>query len=246
MYPDDFEADTAHLTLAEDGAYNRLLRLCWRTPGCSIPGDKEWIYRRLRAHSDQDRAVIDVVLDEFFTTKNGRCSNARLSKEWVAANQAHERRKNAGSKGGSAKAMKTNKTASSNAVAKPKQPEPEPEPYITEDTNVSSPKPPDQFRIPDGWVPSDDDWQYARDQGIRDNDIKETADEFQTYWSDRRDRSAKKSGRGWSQCWKSWVRRVSGRYKQGYRLDAKGGAARGGQGASIASIVLERQLRSEV
>ncbi|MCP5097247.1 MAG: YdaU family protein, partial [Chloroflexi bacterium] len=29
MYPTDFEADTSHLTLEEDGAYNRLLRLMW-------------------------------------------------------------------------------------------------------------------------------------------------------------------------------------------------------------------------
>ena len=128
MYPDDFEADTAHLTLAEDGAYNRLLRLCWRTPGCSIPADRQWIYRRLRALSDDDRAVVDTVLDEFFVESDARFSNARLTKEWLAANEAHERRKNAGSKGGKNKSLKTKETGSSNAKAKPKQPEPEPEP----------------------------------------------------------------------------------------------------------------------
>ena len=138
MYPDDFEADTAHLTLSEDGAYNRLLRLCWRTPGCSIPADRQWIYRRLRALSDDDRAVIDTVLDEFFVEQEGRFSNARLMKEWLAANEAHDRRKKAGSKGGKNKALKTNETAPSNAQAKPKQPEPEPEPEVREDTNVSS------------------------------------------------------------------------------------------------------------
>lgn len=129
LYPDDFEADTAHLSLAEDGAYNRLLRLCWRSPGCSIPADRQWIYRRMRCLSDEDRAVVDAVLDEFFTTTAGRCSNARLSREFVAASEAHERRKSAGSKGGKAKSLKSNETPASNAVAKPKQPEPEPEPY---------------------------------------------------------------------------------------------------------------------
>ena len=137
MYPDDFEADTAHLTLAEDGAYNRLLRLCWRTPGCSIPADRQWVYRRLRALSDEDRAVINTVLDEFFVEQEGRFSNARLMKEWLAANEAHDRRKKAGSRGGKNKALKTNETAPSNAQAKPKQPEPEPEPEVREDTDVS-------------------------------------------------------------------------------------------------------------
>ena len=148
MYPDDFEADTAHLTLAEDGAYNRLLRLCWRTPGCSIPADRQWVYRRLRALSDEDRAVINTVLDEFFVEQEGRFSNARLMKEWLAANEAHDRRKKAGSKGGKNKALKTNEIAPSNAQAKPKQPEPEPEPEVREDTNVSSrrkPSPDDGF-----------------------------------------------------------------------------------------------------
>lgn len=134
MYPDDFEADTAHLTLAEDGAYNRLLRLCWRTPGCSIPADRAWIYRRMRALTDEDKAVIDTVLDEFFTLSEGRLSNARLKQEWVAANEAHERRKKAGAKGGAskgaAKSLRSETTDAGNAQAKPKQPEPEPEPDI--------------------------------------------------------------------------------------------------------------------
>ena len=117
LYPDDFEADTAHLSLAEDGAYNRLLRLCWRTPGCSIPADRQWIYRRLRAVSQADRDVVDCVLDEFFQEENGRCSNARLTREFQAAKIAHERRKNAGEKGGAAKALKSNENRSSNATA---------------------------------------------------------------------------------------------------------------------------------
>ena len=128
MYADDFEADTAHLTLAEDGAYNRILRLCWRTPGCSIPSDRAWIYRRLRASSDEDKLVVDTVLDEFFTEDDGRFSNARLTREFIDAKNAHEKRKAAGAKGGKSKRLKTNNKTPSNAIAKPKQPEPEPEP----------------------------------------------------------------------------------------------------------------------
>ena len=137
LFPSDFEADTAHLTLAEDGAYNRLLRLCWRTPGCSLPADRAWIHRRMRAHSDEDKAVVDAVLDEFFSLRDGRLSNARLAKEWVSANEAHKRRVKAGAKGGKAKALKTNDSAPSNSQAKPKQPEPEPEPCKEEEANAS-------------------------------------------------------------------------------------------------------------
>ena len=130
LYPDDFEADTAHLTLAEDGAYNRLLRLCWRTPGCSVPADRAWIYRRLRAVTEEDKQVVDTVLDEFFVIKNGRASNARLVKEYDAAKTSYEKRKNSGSKGGRRKSLNQKDLVSSNARAMLKQPEPEPEATI--------------------------------------------------------------------------------------------------------------------
>lgn len=137
MYPTDFEADTSHLSMAEDGAYNRLLRICWMTPGCTMPTDEAWIMRRVRAQSDEDREAVKIVLSEFFTVVKGRYSNARLAKEFASAIEAHEKRKKAGSRGGLAKALKTNKSTSSNAKAMLKQPEPEPEPYKERDTNVS-------------------------------------------------------------------------------------------------------------
>ena len=136
MYPSDFEAKTSHLTIAEDGAYNRLLRICWMTPGCTMPADEVWIMRRVRAHCEADKEAVRAVLAEFFTIQNGRYSNARLMREWLAANEKHTKRVLAGAKGGKAKALKGNNMKPSNAVAKPYQPEPEPEP-VKRDTKVS-------------------------------------------------------------------------------------------------------------
>lgn len=141
MFPTDFEAKTSHLTLAEDGAYNRLLRLAWMTPGCSIPADRAWVYRRMRALTEADQAVVETVIAEFFKQADGRLSNARLTLEWLAANEAHERRKNAGAKGGKAKALKTNEMAPSNATPMLKQPEPEPEPEEERDKSLSVERP---------------------------------------------------------------------------------------------------------
>ena len=137
MYPTDFEADTSHLTLAEDGAYNRLLRLMWMTPGCSLPDDDAWIKRRMRCQNDADFETVLTVISEFFTRKAGRIVSPRLAKEYQKTDLAHKKRVEAGSKGGKAKALKTNDTEPSKAKAMPKQPEPEPEPYKKEDTNVS-------------------------------------------------------------------------------------------------------------
>ena len=136
MYPSDFEAKTSHLTLAEDGAYNRLLRLMWMTPGCSIPDDNTWIKRRMRC-SDADFAdVVLGVIDEFLIREKGRVSSAKLTREFDKSHTAHKKRVDAGSRGGKAKSLKANKETPSNATAKPKQPEPEPEPYKKESTNV--------------------------------------------------------------------------------------------------------------
>ncbi|OOY15082.1 hypothetical protein BMI85_16170 [Thioclava sp. DLFJ4-1] len=141
MFPSDFEAKTSHLTMAEDGAYNRLLRICWMTPGCTIPSDEAWIMRRVRAFADADKEAVKSVLSEFFDLEGGRYSNAKLLKIWVEAHDAHEKRKIAGAKGGKAKALNSNDNDSSNAKAKLKQPEPEPEPVLRDDTNVSLSEP---------------------------------------------------------------------------------------------------------
>lgn len=131
MYPTDFEADTSHLTMEEDGAYNRLLRLCWMTPGCSLPDDNRWIQRRMRCDKDTFERVVLVVLSEFFARENGRVHSPRLTQEWCKANESHEKRVLAGRKGGKSKSLKDNDLDASKAKAKPKQPEPEPEPIYT-------------------------------------------------------------------------------------------------------------------
>lgn len=143
MYPTDFEADTSHLTLAEDGAYNRLLRLMWMTPGCSLPDDDAWVLRRMRCHGDAECAVVTGIISEFFERKGGRIVNARLAKEYQKTDLAHKKRVSAGSKGGKAKALKANDSTPSKARAMPKQPEPEPEPYKGIDTSVSIVRSPD-------------------------------------------------------------------------------------------------------
>lgn len=128
LYPSDFEAKTSHLTLEEDGAYNRLLRLCWMTPGCSLPDDPAWIARRMRVDAVTYDRVIAPLLDEFFRREKGRVFQPKLMLIHDDANLKHERRVDAGKKGGRPpKSLKENEATESNAKALPKQPEPEPE-----------------------------------------------------------------------------------------------------------------------
>lgn len=117
LYVDDFEADTPHLTLEEDGAYNRLLRLCWRTSGCSLPNDPKWIARRMRVSIDTYHALVEPLLKEFFTVENGRVFQKRQREEWRKANSTSKKRAESGRKGGMArKSMETKETGESPAT----------------------------------------------------------------------------------------------------------------------------------
>jgi uncharacterized protein YdaU (DUF1376 family) len=128
MYPTDFDADTGHLTFAEDGAYNRLLRLSWKCPGAKLPDDMDWIHRRARAVSVEEKALVASVIAEFFTRSGGKIFSPRLAKEWQKSSLAHSKRVSAGSAGGKAKALNAKGNGPSNAKAMLYQPEPEPEP----------------------------------------------------------------------------------------------------------------------
>ncbi|MDP2047587.1 MAG: YdaU family protein [Cypionkella sp.] len=134
LYPDRYEADTAHLSMLEDGAYNRLLRLCWRTPGCKLPNDLPWIMRQMRAVSDADQAATLAVLSEFFIKARGKTWSKKLLAIYGQVSVVHGKKVEAGKKGAAAKVLKNKKsdtgTATSTALATLKQPEPEPEPDI--------------------------------------------------------------------------------------------------------------------
>lgn len=111
FYVSDFEADTAHLTIEEDGAYNRLLRLCWRTPGCSVPNDKEWIRRQMRVDPDTFDRLVKPLIKEFFKTSRGRVYQERQQFEYEKVyNKAVASRKNGKFGGRPAKSLKNNET----------------------------------------------------------------------------------------------------------------------------------------
>lgn len=105
LYVDDFEAATAHLTPAEDGFYNRLLRLSWRTPGCSLPNDHRWISRKIRATPEEYEATVKPLLAEFFKLVRGRFVQRRLRDEYDYITRKISARVEAGSIGGRHKAL---------------------------------------------------------------------------------------------------------------------------------------------
>lgn len=211
MYPADFEADTSHLTLEEDGAYNRLLRLMWMTPGCSLPDDVAWITRRLRVTPEIYERVIAPLLVEFFKRSNGRIFSPRLRKEWEKVDETSRRRSEAGKKGGRPKAtenkQETQKAGFDFDKAGPKQPEPEPYSEKKErEANASQKKKPigsrldAEWRLPKPWG----DWAVS--EGMAESAVRREADRFRDYWIGKAGKDGVKLD--WEATWRNWIRKA--------------------------------------
>ena len=130
LYPADFEAKTSHLALEEDGAYNRLMRLMWLSPGCSLPDDDAWVMRRMRVDEATFNRIVAPIIAEFCKRVGGRIFSPRLREEFEKADETYKRRSEAGKKGGRQKVSenkrKDTKAGLSLEKAGPKQSEPEP------------------------------------------------------------------------------------------------------------------------
>lgn len=132
LFVTDFEAKTSHLSLEEDGAYNRLLRIMWITPGCSIPDDPAWISRRLRIDIATFERVVAPIISEFCKRVGGRVISPRLVKEFKKADITSQKRKEAGKLGGRPQAIEKQRKEQKAGESRDKAGLTylEPEPYI--------------------------------------------------------------------------------------------------------------------
>ena len=217
LWVSKYEAHTAHLTLCEDGAYLRLLRLCWRTPGGTIPADDAWVMRQMRVDAEAFASTVKPMLDEFFKVRRGRYVNDALKKFFDEANEKNQRRKNAGRKGGEAKALKTKGSVASNATSLPEQcsskteteTETEPQTEKKDDAYASSRVKP--HFIPADWKPSEElmawavnEFRTPNNENLTEAEIRNEADSFVDYWTGRRDTKAKRPG--WDATFRARIR----------------------------------------
>lgn len=126
FYVGDYLADTTHLTTTEHGAYLLLLATMWRAGG-SLPADDAKLARFARLTPAQWARIKGTILT-FFSMEDGQITQGRLSREMERHSKAVKQRRDSGSLGGIAKALKNNVVPLAGATFSPKQPEPEPEP----------------------------------------------------------------------------------------------------------------------
>ena len=129
----DFLAKTLDLDAKETGAYMLLLMAMW-THGGSLPDDQKKLQRVARIGREWPK--VWAAIAHYFTARDGRVYQDRLTEELQKVNAKREVNAHAGSLGGRAKALKDKEPSLANATVSLQHSEPEPD-KKKEDTKVS-------------------------------------------------------------------------------------------------------------
>lgn len=89
-YCGDYLRDTAHLTLAQHGAYRLLLDHYYST-AAPLPADLDTLYRICRASNNSERTAVRAVLDQFFRIEPNGLHNQRADRQLQRQAELHDR-----------------------------------------------------------------------------------------------------------------------------------------------------------
>lgn len=149
MYWSDYFGDTRHLSCEQHGAYLQLLGSMWLAGG-SLPNDARKL-AKITGCTASRWAKIAVDVLAFFDIAADTLTHKRIGIELEKAHEKSIKRAEAGSRGGTAKALKTHAPDVAIATDLPQHlPEPEPEIEVSE-ANASSPRTAPSNGFPEFW-----------------------------------------------------------------------------------------------
>lgn len=139
LYPSDYLADTAHLSLEEHGVYWRLL-LHYYQHAKPLPGDFNRLARVIGANSVKEKTALRFILDEYFAPHNEdgiACwRHSRADDEIQKASEKYQSNREKAKRAAEARwGQQTNAPSMHQALPEQCHPEPEPEP---EEKNISN------------------------------------------------------------------------------------------------------------
>jgi uncharacterized protein YdaU (DUF1376 family) len=191
----DYARDTAHLSLLEDGAYRRMLDLCYRTEA-PLPLERDKLYRLLRVKGHSEKLAVDVVLGEFFIEGEDGWHQRRVEEELTRAHEKSAKASASAAKRwhsqGNAKAMRTHSEGNA-----PNSQEP-----ITREKSASH-----GSRLSAAWEPRDELRAWAASERP-DLDLKTTLAKFRDYWTAKPGKAGVKLD--WEATFRNWVREERG------------------------------------
>lgn len=98
-YTGDYARDTVHLSMVEDGAYNRLMDFYYSTEK-PLPPDRKAVYRIARATDKAEQKAVDSVLTQFFLDTADGYRHKRIDVEIEKAKPKADANRENGKKGG--------------------------------------------------------------------------------------------------------------------------------------------------
>ncbi len=208
----DYIGATAHLTMIEDGAYNRLMDWYYLDEQ-PIPNDKRAIYRRCRAQSDVEREAVDTILDEFFSLDADAFRHSRIDEEIAKfkdkagkAQKAAKTRWNADASKKHANASQSNANASNkDADGVPLTRKPDAMPTNNQETITKKQETKSRERAKRLDVKQlPDDWRTFCSAQAPHLDPGETFNRFRDYWIAQPGQKGVKLD--WTATWRNWCR----------------------------------------
>ena len=121
----DYDANTAHLSWAEDMAYTRLMRLYYRKEA-PIPASVNDACRLVRALSKDQKQAVESVLSEFFELRDDGWHQARCDSEISAYQKKVEHNQRVGKLGGRPRKTQTQNEPEENPMGYFREPESNP------------------------------------------------------------------------------------------------------------------------
>ena len=213
----DWARDTAHLSMLEDGAYNRLCDLYYvrETP---LPKDLPACCRLVRAVSKPERDAVRSVLEEFFyeaedgwrhkrcdeeidrfRAKSGKAA-ASANARWKKGEVQSERNANA-----SANAMRTHSDGNANGMPRARAGGRAPTPQAPNTIPTESKTPRGRgSRLPIDWTPGDTGFAFAAQQGLANGKAQAELEKFRDHWTAATGQKATKAD--WQAAWRTWIR----------------------------------------
>jgi uncharacterized protein YdaU (DUF1376 family) len=109
----DYDQATRHLSFVEDAAYSRLIRKYYAEEA-PLPKDLKKILRLIGARTKEEKAAVEVVLEEFFELGEDGYHNSRCDRELEAKQAKAELNRQVGKLGGRPKKSETQKEPTNN------------------------------------------------------------------------------------------------------------------------------------
>lgn len=228
FYAGDYQRDTAHLSLAEHGAFLMLLSTYYSTE-LPIPAGNPTLFRLVRAMDENEKAAVISVADRFFPidASDGMRHNARADREILKARARIDIARFNGKKGGRPvnpdKTQRVTRRDTQRATQPLTQTEPAgkalhtPYTILKEEAEARADARPAKSRgtrLPSDWTPYPELTQWAKAERP-DIGLTSEIEKFRDYW-------AAKAGAGgvkldWPATFRNWVRNSKSEVSHGNR-----------------------------